>query len=139
MRVALEPFEGTDVLGIKIIINKTGDGLSKAMSVVPTILAIEDEGYVVLKYRTQKIRFDEAVNKEHELEGVHRVQILEALGATFIDDDLVSKVFNEMQNRIREDEASKKNGQQALTSVEMTEDDEAFLADIDDTAAPEID
>ena len=127
--MALEPFEGNEVIGIKIIITKTGDGLSKAMSVSPRLLQIEDEGYIVVKFHTQKIRFDDVTDKEGETQGVYRVQIMEALGATFVDDDLVREVFEEMQDRIRKDEALRREGQQQLALEEAEESDAASIAE----------
>jgi hypothetical protein len=91
-------FEGREVSGVKIIITKTGDGLSKAMEVDPKILHQGDIGYIVLSYVTNKIRFDSP--KDDEDETTARIQILEATGATFVDRDLIGDVVEVMRDRI---------------------------------------
>src|ERR1019366_6811754 len=92
-------FEGRTITHVNIIVQKTGDGLSKAMTVEPTILKQGDEGYVVMAFKTTKIRFDSV---KDEPRSAVRVQILEATGATFADPDLVKKIVDEMTERIAE-------------------------------------
>ena len=95
----LGEFEGKPVASIKIIITKTGDGLSKAMNVEPKVLHQGATGYIVLSYVANKIRFD-PVPGEDEIIEVDRVQILEATGATFVDRDLIGDVVEVMRERI---------------------------------------
>jgi len=100
----LGEFEGKAVEGIKIIITKTGDGLSQAMTVEPKLLHQGNTGYIVLSYVTNKIRFDPTKPDKDDPEavlGTHRIQILEATGATFVDRDLVGDVVEAMRDRIR--------------------------------------
>lgn len=100
----LGDFEGRTVEAIKIIVTRAGDGLSEAMPIAPMILHHEQEGYIVLKFRTTKIRFDPRKDDT----GVDRVQILEASAAAFIDEDLVGATLSEMQERIRAYQAAQK-------------------------------
>ncbi len=104
----LGEFEGRPVRAIKVIITKAGDGLSKAMAVEPTILHQEDEGYLVLSYRVTKIRFDPVTDEDGNVDEVDRVQILEAQGATLIDDELGQDMIQGMQARIAEHDAEVK-------------------------------
>lgn len=107
----LGEFEGRPVSSVKIIITKTGDGLSKAMSVAPTVLHQGDVGYIVLSYVTTKIRFDPSpsVDEDEELQiSADRIQILEATGATFVDRDLIGDVVETMTARVKEYEAEQK-------------------------------
>jgi hypothetical protein len=101
----LGTFEGREIVGIKIAIMKAGDGLSKAMAVEPKILHQGDEGYLVLAYRTTKIRFDPLKDDDDAAE---RIQILEANGATFVDADLVGDVVTKMRERVEEYEEEQK-------------------------------
>ncbi len=100
----LGEFEGRPISAIKIIITRTGDGLSKAMTVAPKILHQGESGYIVLSYQTAKIRFDPAEDEDGE-PVAERVQILVADGATFVDRDLVGDVVDTMRERIAEREA----------------------------------
>lgn len=100
----LGEFEGKAVEGIKIIITKTGDGLSQAMTVAPKLLHQGNTGYIVLSYVTNKIRFDPVKADKDDPDavlGTHRIQILEATGATFVDRDLVGDIVEAMRDRIR--------------------------------------
>lgn len=105
--VGLGEFEGKEIDAIKVIVQKTGDGLSKAMDVEPKILHQGDTGYIVIAYRAEKIRFDPSKDAEEKTD---RVQILVAEGATFVDADLVGNVVTEMRERIKvyEDEERKR-------------------------------
>ena len=93
----LGTFEGRDVSAVKIIITKTGDGLSAAMAVEPTILHQGDVGYIVLSFVARKIRFDD---DKDDADLTTRIQILEATGATFVDRDLIGDAVEVMQERI---------------------------------------
>jgi uncharacterized small protein (DUF1192 family) len=107
----LGSFEGKVIEGVKIIVTRAGDGLSDAMPVAPHILHQDDEGYLVIKFKTTKIRFDPVKPGKDEYPyelGVDRVQILEATAATFVDDDLVAGVVAEMQERISVYQAEQK-------------------------------
>ena len=99
----LGDFEGTPVEGVKIIVTRAGDGLSEAMPVAPLVLHSGDTGYIVLKFKATKIRFDPRKPRKDELEedmGVDRVQVLEAQAAAFIDEDLVGDTLSKMAERI---------------------------------------
>lgn len=100
---SLGDFEGRPIEGIKVIVTKAGDGLSDAMAVGPKVLHQGDEGVLVLRFKTTKIRFDpRKPGKEEEADdcGVYRVQILEAGSATFIDEDLVGDALEEQEKRL---------------------------------------
>lgn len=145
----LGTFEGHPVERVKIIVTKTGDGLSEAMEVEPHILTQGDTGFVVLAFKTSKIRFDLTKRKgEDEDEGpitVDRIQILEATGATFVDRDLVGDVVDKMRQRIAElraEEARRKaeeRGEFSFDSLEGPEDDDKDPEDDDESSDDPLD
>lgn len=82
-------FEGRTVIGVEVIVRKTGDGLSEAVKVEPRLVQVGDEGYIVFAYKCVDLHFP-AENRQNPAEGgVRRAQVLDAGVATFIDDDVV--------------------------------------------------
>lgn len=101
--------EGQKVLAHEIIINKTGDGLSDAMPFDPFEIEVNSEHYIVVHVQHRKTRFDNVYSKDegHELIGVNRVDILDALGATRAQDDDVATMLSVMEQKVA-DEADRK-------------------------------
>ncbi len=60
MPAPLEEFEGAEVVGSRIIVTRTGDGLSESLDVDPAAYAMGEVAFVLMRVRTEKIRFEDA-------------------------------------------------------------------------------
>lgn len=105
--LAVEPgslgtFEGVPVLRAAIEIPNAAGGLREAMQFEPRAFAHDEEGTIVLRFRTKKVRFDEIKDKNDpdRLLGLVRVHVLDALEATFIEDEAVDRALAEQRDRI---------------------------------------
>ncbi|HVB38571.1 MAG TPA: hypothetical protein VND92_08530 [Vicinamibacterales bacterium] len=102
--------EGYPILAVLMIVNKTGDGLSRAMEVAPHFVDVDSEAYLSVKVRHRKSRYDNVYDKHGEILGVNLVQIFDAVGATFDErggedvDDTIRAVA-ELKERRRAEKA----------------------------------
>jgi len=85
----IQEFEGKPVKGIKLIVTRTGDGLSDSMEVDPVHLEIGDRTGVLILAETVKIRYEKHKYEkgEEDMDGLDRVQIIEAQGAILLPAD----------------------------------------------------
>ncbi len=97
----LVPFEGADVLRTEVSVTNAGDGLSQALHVDPTLLALGDTVHVVLECIVQQVKFVPAVDKLHPEEGLARIHVLRAGRATLVDAETVAEALDAMADRIR--------------------------------------
>jgi RecA/RadA recombinase len=88
---ALDPFEGRPVVATKIILTRTGDGLSQAMEIAPLVLHHGQVVDLVVRSQVAKIRHDEDKGEGGDL---IRVQILEAQALTVVDNAGVRKLLD---------------------------------------------
>lgn len=124
-----EKFEGRSVGSIKVIVRKTGDGLSDAMEVEPEEVSIGQVRYVLMKVVAKKVRFQEpdgrtkrASNEDDDLDdeidevekALVRVQDFDAISAIFVDDEVAGSALEEMEARILAHKEAQKTGQQSL-------------------------
>lgn len=89
----IEPFEDEDVVGVRLILTKTGDGLSKSLKIAPVILRRHQKVQLVIEADTAKIRFEDT--KEKDRDGVDRVQILECEVIAVVDDENVRRLIQQ--------------------------------------------
>lgn len=86
---SLGEFEGRQIEAIKLIVTRAGDGLSKSMDVAPRLLEIGDKTGILILGEVAKVRHE--VHKyekgEEDLEGLDRVQVIEAEGAMLLPAD----------------------------------------------------
>jgi hypothetical protein len=93
----LTAYKGRDVLRTSIAIRKAGDGLSEAMGLDPVELVIGDHVFVVL----------DCVVAHHDYGPIKDTdclelkQVLNAEGATLVDEELVRKHLDDQQDRVR--------------------------------------
>ena len=88
----LEPFEGVPVLRAAIEIPSIAGGLREAMKFEPVQLHHDDEGFLALKFRVKKVRFDPV----KDVDGLVRVHVLEAVEVSFVEE---ATVRDEMERR----------------------------------------
>lgn len=107
----LGEIDGRPIVGVKIVVRKTGDGLSESVKVDPaSALGIHhgDEGYIVFAYKCVDVQTPVENRAEPAEGGVYRVPVLDAGTATFVDDDIVAQAIAaqaEKNARWREDQA----------------------------------
>lgn len=122
--VDLGTFEGAPVTRAGVEIPSAAGGLREAMKVEPRILHQGDEGYLVIKYVVQKVRFDPL--KKDEPDGdQERVHVLQAESATFIADELVEKRMAEHEEKVARHREAEKGTQRLPDDKEV----EALLAE----------
>lgn len=94
--------EGLPITERQIIINKTGDGLSKAMPFDPFDIAPDSEHFLNVHVRHRKTRFDNVYSKDDtdKLIGFIQIDILEATGVTRWADDVAADATREMERKI---------------------------------------
>lgn len=123
----LEPFEGVPVLRAAIEIPSIAGGLREAMKFDPVQLHHDDEGYLALRFRVKKVRFDPV----KDVEGLARVHVLEAVEVSFVEEETVrdemarrAEVVADRKKRA-EDQARRQRG-------EATIEDEILQTEHDD-------
>lgn len=102
--VVLNPFEGKQVLAAGIEIPNAAGGLQDALKIDPEEFHHGEKRYVVLEIDCAKIRFD-PIPKTNALTRVH---VFSAVGAVFVDEDLVAEHLAKQKARLAlaKDEAS---------------------------------
>lgn len=115
-------YKGLPIVAMKMIINKTGDGLSKAVDIDPVVIPIDDEPIVAVRLRKTKDRFDavrEGGTTSGRTIGYTHVQVFDAVGSTFVDDDEVEEKVAATIEAVAVAEAEKKaKGQGAFKVVD---------------------
>jgi hypothetical protein len=114
----LSAFEGKTVLSVGVTVRNAGGGLNKALSVDPAEWHQGDRVVVVLDCEVDKVRFDRVKDSD----GVQRVHILVADGATIVERDLVADVLDAQERRLEE--------AAGIHRLPMGEDDEQNDADV---------
>lgn len=101
---ALGEFEGFPVSGVAIIIPSLAGGLVEPMKVQPVILHAGEEAYITLHLRADEIRHKPLYSKDDDetILGWTRIQRLDVLNATFVDEELVRDQLDEMARRVAE-------------------------------------
>lgn len=117
----LGEYKGYPVIGTSIIVNKLGDGLSKAVAVSPVVVHPNEPAFLGVRVRKTKERYDFVKDDDGEIIGVVLVQIFDSTGATFVEEKSVGKVIQKTVDAIIADEADRKRGQLSLV---MPDDDE---------------
>jgi hypothetical protein len=106
-------YKGFKIKKTKIIVNKLGDGLSKAVGVEPIIVKAGEDAFLAVRVRKTKDRYEYVTNDEGKITSVELVQIFDATGATFTDDS-AREVIQVVVDAIIEKEELEKNGQMSL-------------------------
>ena len=94
----LHRFEGREVIATRVAITNAGDGLSQAMAIEPTELAIGDRVFIVLECTVGPIKFDPVKDSDK----LTRVQTLRAGMASLVDETLVREVLDQQQIKLDE-------------------------------------
>jgi hypothetical protein len=92
----IKQYGGADVVSQQIKVTNTGDGLSQAMQVEPDDFAIGQKRYVVMEVEVTEIGYKRIKDTEVLVE----IPKMKALGATFIDGDLVAEHLEEQAHKI---------------------------------------
>lgn len=119
----LTPFEGKRVVSVGIEMPNAAGGLQAAMKFDPLELHHGDEGYIVLHYRTEKVRFDPL--EKGTQEPLRRVQILHVDGAAPIAAEYVEEKLKEYQAHVAKLE-KEAEGQNQIPGVDPDADRDAF-------------
>lgn len=91
--------EGIPIVAMKAVVTKTGDALSKAVDAEPIVVEAQGVTYIAFRVRKVKDRYDYATNEAGEVEAT-RVQIFDALNATFIDEKAVAKSLERTAGKV---------------------------------------
>lgn len=94
----LEPFEGSQVIGVGIELPGAGGGLREALTIDPVVFHKGDEFHVVLRCKTGKVRFDPV----KDTDAVRRVHVGDVLDAAIVDADDVKEMLEAQALRIEE-------------------------------------
>lgn len=114
---AIEPFEDEAVTGVRLILTKTGDGLSKSLQIAPVVLRRHESCDLVVRAKVAKIRYDDAKDGD----GADRVQILECEAIVVVTDNAVRKLLDEHAKKLAHQKELE--GQQTSAALGGVEDD----------------
>ena len=96
--------DGHKILSQRIIINKTGDGLSQAVDIAPSVVETDSERNIAGRIHHRKTRFDNVYTKpdkdsddEPELKGVVQVDIFDAVVIMFDERPGADAALDEMR------------------------------------------
>jgi hypothetical protein len=104
----LGDYEGYPIIETGIIINKTGDGLSKAMNVEPVSITPGEKAQIVVGLRKTKDRYDFIRDKSNRIIGVKWIQIFDATVAAFTKSTNAKKELDQMASKIEKAKADAK-------------------------------
>ena len=110
----LGTFKGYKIIETKIVVNKLGDGLSKAVGIEPVVVAPNEPAFLGVRVRKTKDRYDFVRDESNKIIGVILVQIFDATGAAFVEEKAIGKRVQNVVDAIAADEAMKKDGQMTL-------------------------
>jgi hypothetical protein len=110
----LGKYKGKKITKTSIVVNKLGDGLSKAVDIEPIIIDANDVAYLAVRVRKTKDRYDAIRGDDGKVTGYELVQVFDSIGATFTDGKLVVDHIQSVVDRIAAEEALRKNGQLTL-------------------------
>lgn len=117
----LTDFEGLRVAAVGVEMPNAAGGLQEAMKFEPIEWHHGDEGYVVLHYTTQKVRFDPMI--KDAVEPLRRVHVLHVDEAAPIDGKLVRAQMAKFRERIEKAKEAAK-GVQRIPGVDPEENPE---------------
>ena len=136
--------DGLPILAQKVIIQKTGDGLSKTVGVAPTHIETDEERNLSVRIKHRSRRFvniytkpDKESDEPPTIKGVHQVDVFDAVGVVFDDRAGTDKDIDKMLARIAdkaEKEKAEKAGQFRIPGVQTVEPDPE--AEPEPTGAP---
>lgn len=115
---------GRPIVGAKVIVRKTGDGLSESVKVDPSLaLAIKqgDEGFIVFEYKCVDVHQPAEDRKNPGDGGVFHVPVLDAGTATFMDAESVASAIRDQRER-NERFREEQRGQHQLSDAELIAD-----------------
>jgi hypothetical protein len=112
--------EGIKILEQQIVINKTGDGLSKAVGIDPTVIETDSERNLVVRIKHRKRTFKNVYSKPDKeseeppvLKGVIQIDHFDALGSAFDDrsgtEQILTRTISQVadyEERIRAERAN---------------------------------
>ena len=116
----LGKYKGLPVTGTSIVVNKLGDGLSKAVGIEPVVIGADERAYLAVLVTKTKDRYDLVRNDEGKAIGYVLVQVFDSQMAIFVDGKAVAKEIDTMRERIRKAEEEAKG----VLSFELEGDDE---------------
>lgn len=115
-----DKYRGKPIVAYKIVVNKTGDGLSKAVNITPRESDPERFEWIGAKLRPTKVTFVAVRDDEdhpQKVTGYEFIQHYDAVTVDFVDADLIEAGLEGTAKRIREAEALEK-GQLSLPDPE---------------------
>ena len=112
--------EGRPILGQKIKMRKTGDGLSQAVKVDPIKVTAGDVVYVLYKAVVTDVTHPPEKRHDPAFGGVYEVPDLDAQTATFVDEELVGAMIAAQEDRNTRFEAEQR-GQAELRDTQLIE------------------
>jgi len=101
--------EGRPILGQKIKMRKTGDGLSQAVKVDPIKVIAGDVVYVLYKAVVTDVTHPPEKRHDPAFGGVYEVPDLDAQTATFVDVELVGEMIAAQEERNTRYEAEQRS------------------------------
>ena len=108
--------KGLPITNTKIVVNKLGDGLSKAVGVEPLVVEAGDVAFLSVRILKTKDRYEYTYDDEGKPVEVTLVQVFDSTGAMFTDEKLARAGIQKMVERIAAAEAEAK-GQLTLGLV----------------------
>ena len=93
----LTPFEGQEVTACAIEVPNAGGGLHEPLAFEPVELHVEEEGYMLVHWKNQKVRFDPIKDTEY----LRRVHVFGVLETMLVSDTVGESHFNDQRIRLQ--------------------------------------
>jgi hypothetical protein len=116
----LGDYKGLPITGTSVVVNKLGDGLSKAVDVEPLVPDVGEDVYIACRVRKTKDRYDVVRDDSGNAVSYTLVQIFDSTGAMFTDAKLARAGIQKMQERIKKLEAERKGQLELLIEDNVT-------------------
>jgi hypothetical protein len=100
-------YNGLDIIERAIVLQKTGDGLSKSVGIAPRVCVTDEVVGFAGMMRHRRTAYENVYAKDEEaprIIGVRQVDTYDALGVIIDDRDDVAEAVNDMIRRIADEE-----------------------------------
>jgi hypothetical protein len=114
--------EGVPIVAMAAIVNRTGDGLSKAIDVQPIVIEAGGECYIAMRVRKTKDHYLYTDPADGEVVATH-VQVFTALNSAIVDSKTVARALRVMAGKVAKAESDRK-GQLTLVVDEQDDDED---------------
>lgn len=123
-QIDLGTFEGMQVLNAAVEIPNAAGGLREPMQLDPRLIHHGDEGYLILKYKARKVRFDPI----KDTNALTRVTVLDVVEGMFTEEEVVAHHLAAQAERLAEAKAAQEAAEKGMEPMPFPTDEELLEA-----------